>query len=258
MLIIYSALVGFLASCLSSIFGGGFGLLSVPAIFWIISHFFPEVTQTMQMTIATGSLCSIPLGIIASYKQIGYKNFDFTLYKNVIIFMTTGALVGAFIATIVSSDWLKYLFAIIVLMAAVWLLILKPQQKNKPIPTTPLFRLFSSGVGGISTLTGVSVFSVPFFVIYGIEIKKAIGTSTVVVFTYSTIAGIWMICLGLPTMGISWYNFGYANLAIFSSALIPSIIGGLTGAKLVNVLPSQLLKKIFILMMFIVSISMLI
>ncbi len=259
MIILYSALVGFFASCLSSIFGGGFGLLSVPAIFWIISHFYADMPQAMQVTIATGSLCSIPLGIIASYKQIvKYKNFDAALYNKSIVFMTMGALIGAFIASIVHSDQIRYTFAIVVLIAAIWLLFFNKEKDTERHVPRSLYRGLSGFVGGISTLTGVSVFTVPFFVLCGIKIKKAIGTSTVIVFTYSSIAGIWLICLGIPTMGISWHNFGYANLVIFASALIPCLIGGLTGAKLVHILPSQFLRKIFILMMFIVAISMLI
>ncbi len=249
--------MGFLASCLSSIFGGGFGLLSVPAIFWMINHFSPETPHVMQMTIATGTLCAIPLGVIATYKQIRYKNFDLKLYKSIIIVMTIGALIGAYLATIIDSHSLKYIFGIIVLLTAIWLLIFKASKPRKKTISKPLFKSLSSIVGGISTLTGVSVFSVPFFILCGIEIKKAIGTSTAIVFTYTTIAGMWMICLGIPVMGINWHNLGYANLPIFFSAFIPCILGGLVGAKLVHVLPSHFLKRIFIVMMFIVSILML-
>ena len=256
MLIVYAAVTGLLASFFSSVFGGGFGLLSVPAIFWIITHFFPDMPHTMQMTIATGSLCSIPLGIVASYKQIKYHYFDKTLYKNTVIIMTLGALLGAYLATIISSESLRYIFAIIVFIAAVWMLIFNNNTKVALRLKTQLFKLLSTIIACLSTLTGVSVFTVPFFVLNGIDIKKAIGTSTVLVLTYSTIAGIWMILLGIPKVGISWNHFGYANLPIFLSALIPCLIGALLGAKLVKVLPSFILKRIFIAMMFCVSITM--
>jgi uncharacterized protein len=257
MLILLAASMGFLASLLSSILGGGFGILSVPAIYWLMIHFYPNAPHAMQTTIATGGLCSIPLGITASYKQRKYKNIDFKLFRSVVVIMVIGSMFGALLVTFLESDQLKYFFSFMVFIMAAWMLTFKYGRSKTLNLTKHVFNFFAFLVSTISSLVGASIFSVPFFVLSGIEIKKAIGTSTLLVFIYSAISAIWLTCLGIPEIGISLDHIGYANVPILLSAILPCLIGGIVGAKLVHILPSHILKRIFVGMLFTVSITML-
>ena len=257
MVILISIIFALFASLLSSMLGGGFGLISVPTVYWIISHYYPLFPYKMQMTIATGSTASITLGVIASYKHAKYKNIDFSLYKKVLAYMIIGVILGALAMTIVHSDNLKKIFAIIVLLTAIWMAIFNIEKSKKFKLNKWLFKTISGYLGFISTFIGLSIFNVPFFILCGIDIKKSIGTSTILVFTYSTVAALWLIILGIPKLGVSYNNIGYLNLPIFLSTVIPCIIGSIIGAKLVNLLPKHILKRIFVAMMFLVGIIML-
>ena len=92
---------------------------------------------------------------------------------------------------------------------------------------------------------------------HGTPLRKAIGTSTLVVFTYSSIIGIFLAIVGISKNGASENNIGYLVLPIFLSTIIPCILGSIIGAKLVNVLDQKVLKHIFVTLMFCVSIIML-
>ena len=160
-------------------------------------------------------------------------------------------------ASIVSSQNLKICFAAILFIIACWMITFNPYKPKIIILPNIIFRLITAIVGFVSCLVGVAVFTVPFFIITGTEIKKAIGTSTILVFIYASIGFIFFALLGISVMGVHEQQIGYLNIPIFLSAVIPCVIGSLVGAKCVHILPSHILKRIFVGLMFFVSIIML-
>ncbi|TNF65391.1 MAG: sulfite exporter TauE/SafE family protein [Gammaproteobacteria bacterium] len=258
MVIILSILVGFFASFMSSIFGGGAGLISVPGIYWIVVHFYTHTDDAMQMTLATGSGMAIPLGLMATLRQRKYKNIDYPLLKKTIWSMSIGGVLGALVISNIASDYVKLFFGIMILLTAIWMWRYKINLSKAWNPHPITYNLSGGIIGTISTALGVSVFTVPFLSKAGLDIKKAIGTSTTIVFTYSTLAGIAFIIIGIFKTGTSLSHIGYLNTTIFLSAVIPSLIGSIVGVKLVHILPQIVLKRLFVLMMFIVATLMLI
>ena len=256
MLILLSILLGFVASFISSVFGGGFGLLAIPAIYWLIVHSYPDIPNAMQITIATSIVSSIPLSLIASYRQSKYRNIDFHLYKSLAVSMTISALFGMFLATIIDSANLKLLFAIIIFITAIMLWKFNIKQKDIIALPDAVFKTCAMIISALSCFIGVSVFTVPFLMFSGIEIKRAIGTSMILVLTYSSIAGIAMAFLGIPMLGISTTQFGYLNIPIFLSTIVPCIIGAIIGTKCVHIMSGIVLKRIFVAMMLFLAIVM--
>jgi uncharacterized membrane protein YfcA len=61
MLIIGGILIGFFASLTSALFGGGAGLITVPAVYWVLYHYTTYHNHLMQITITTGASVAIPL-----------------------------------------------------------------------------------------------------------------------------------------------------------------------------------------------------
>lgn len=253
-MIILAAVIGFLASFLSSIFGGGFGLLSIPGFYILISTYYNFGHDTMQVVITTSAMCSIPLGIAASLKQKKSKNIDYFLCKKVILIMCIGSLLGVYTVHIIDSQNIKKLFSVVVFIVAIFMLLYRPKGNKQT--NYLILQIFSLPIAYISSLVAVSVFTVPFFVLNSIDIKKAIGTSTVIVLSYSTLGAIVLVCLGIYDYGISWDQIGYLKTPVFLAAVIPCIIGAILGVKLVNILPRKVLHYIFILLMLVISVLM--
>lgn len=252
MLIIGGIVIGFLASFISALFGGGAGLVMVPGIYWLLAHHYADTSVLMQMTFCTGSCLSIPLGIMASWKHTKYRNVDKPMLRAMLFPMMFGGIVGVITIAVVSSAGLKSYFSIAIVLIAIWLMFHKADRQTKHWPRG-VEKTVAAGVGFISTTIGVSVFSVPLFMKFGLSIKKAIGTSTVIVFAYSSVTAIGLLALGLRMHGISAGNLGYLNMPIFLSAVIPALLGSIVGAKLVSILPPTIMKVCFIALMFIVA-----
>jgi len=261
MVSLFVVILTFFASLVSALFGGGSGLLIVPGIFWLLTHINPpEQHYLMQTTIATSFLLSIPIGLISSLKHYKYGNKDNNLIKKYLHFILLGVVIGLLTLLFIKTNFLKIYFSIMVFSISLWMYFKKPDNleniKKQKIWPKWLVHFISFLIGFISTTIGASIFIVPFLIKMKVDIRKAIATSTVIVFIYAVIASISLILIGLSLNDLPEDNIGLINLPIFLVGLLPSIIGSLIGTRLANSLPKEKLKLIFVIMMLAVAIIM--
>ena len=255
-IILISSAIGFLSSLLSSMLGGGFGLISVPAIYWLAVHYYPTLDYPMQISITTGTASAIILGVIASYKHSKYGNINYPLFKKTYIPMMIGISLGVACMISINSETLKSMFAFIVLLVAILfsrLDLSSPRNIHVNLCQHSILSLFLSF---FSVLFGISIFNVPYFVFLGYGIKESIGTSSTLVALYSTIALILLMLLGVLFVGADKHHIGYLLMPVFLAIIIPGLIGTILGAKLVKFLSQDVLKKLFVTIIFIASIAM--
>lgn len=258
LLLSLSGIAGFFASVLSGLFGGGSGLITAPAFYALIAAHNPSGLHTMQMSIATGTLVSLPMGVIAIWRQLRYHNIDLALFKRCAPAMVLGAFVGALISGHVGSHAMKMFFSVMVFLIALWLM--RFSIENGKVWRLPrmLHYVASFLVAAISVGIGVSVIIVPFFIKTGSDVRKAIGTATALVFTYCCSSALGWTLLGLRLHNPTHppYTAGYFNLALAGGMLIPSILGTIVAVKLMNTFSPKLLKRLFIGLMLVVSVLM--
>lgn len=256
MFIVIAAIISLFASFISGLFGGGAGLLTVPGFYWLLVEYFPDAANLMQTTIGTGCWLSIPLGAVATWRQIVYKSVDTVMLKRSIVSMLSGATCGAFLLNYTHSHVIKYAFSVSIFLVAFWMMRYNAEKAHCWRLSRLSHNIVGFFVAFISAILGVSVLFVPFFVKLGLDIRKAIGTSTVIVFIYGFLNAIWLILLGMNQADLPPNNIGYLNLPIFLAGIIPSIVGGLLAVKLVHTVPRHYIKGAFVTLMFVVSIIM--
>lgn len=255
-LIILIVVVALVAGFVSGVFGGGAGLINVPGFYLLLSCYYANASHLMQVAIASGVSSSILLGILASRKQYKYRQVCNDTLKWVLPSVALGGVLGVLLMALISSGSLKVVFAIIVIAVAIWLIC---KLKKPPVVwQAPIFlKMIAAFFSGTCTmLSGVSVFFVPLLIKCGLGIKKAIGTSTVITVFICLIMSIFFIVIGLHANNLPPYSIGYLNLLFVLIPLIPSTIGALIGVKVTNVISHKYLQVIYILMMFIVAITM--
>ncbi len=258
MLIIGGILIGFFASLISALFGGGAGLITVPAVYWVLYHYTTYHNHLMQITITTGASVAIPLGIMSAIKHFKYGNVDKTVLTSLVFPLLFGAAIGAILVNLINSHVLKIYFGVMVLAIAIWVYRFSPERDKLWQPGKLILKSTAAIVGMISITLGVSVFTVPFLMKLGLDIKKAIGTSSVLVFIYLLLGALTLIVLGFSVIGIGHEHFGYLNIPILLSSIVPAMAGSMLGAKLVYILPQCILRQFFVAMMIFVGIVMLI
>lgn len=252
----------FLGSILAGLFGGGAGLIFTPTIYLFLTAMNPNVDHIMQTSITTMIASLIPSGIVATIKHNKYRHIDWTTFKWSTPLICLGAGLGCFLMTMISSKIMMYVFSISTLFLAIrgTKKILKP-HKTLAIdqPNTPSFvfkYIGSTCLGLICTLSGAASFAVPYYEKLGLSIKKAIGTTTISVLSYSFIVLIFMTCLGLKETNLPNGNIGFLNYQYLPLLMLPTFPGALLGAKLASVLPEKKLKVSFLILMYLIGLSM--
>ncbi|MEQ1974269.1 sulfite exporter TauE/SafE family protein [Xenorhabdus sp. SGI240] len=257
-LIIISAFIG---SILSGLFGGGAGLIFTPTIYLFLSYTNPHSSYIMQTSITTMIASLMVSGLVAIVKHHKYNHIDWRVLKWSAPLIIMGSILGCFAMTVVSSQSVIYVFSLATLILAVrstQQIISNKSQDNINRDLGWSFRYIGSVLLGlISTLSGAASFVVPYYERIGLNIKKAIGTTTVVVWLYSVFVLIFMISLGLNQNNLPPGNIGFLNYKYLWLFIIPTIPGALLGAKLANILPERRLKISFTILLYFIGLSML-
>lgn len=251
----------FLGSILSGVFGGGAGLIFTPAIFLFLSYKNPQASYLMQTSITTMIISMLLSGLVAIFKQHHYQHIDWKVVRWSAPLLIAGSIFGCFIMITMPSKMLAYFFAVATLWLAIrsWFkLYSSPSNSVLHQPVNWYFRFVGSFfLGLICTISGSASFVVPFYERIGLNIKLAIGTTTVSVWLYSIFVAIIMIISGLHQNSLPSGNIGYLNYRYLWLFMIPAIPGAMIGAKLSHCISERKLKIAFTWLLVVIGVSML-
>ena len=120
--------------------------------------------------------------------------------------------------------------------------------------------LVSAGaiIGALSSVAGIGggAFIVPFLNSRGLEMKKAIGTSSFCG-AFLGLSGMFSFMVsGWGVNGMPDYSLGYIYLPALVGITLTSYFTSKLGANAANVLPVPMLKKAFAVMLVLIAINM--
>ena len=104
----FLTIIGFLAGIIGGMGMGG-GTILIPALI-LFAHIDPKIAQSINL------LSSIPMTIFALIVHIRNKNVVFSLVIPIAIFGVLGAIFGSFVANYLSSQLLRKVFGIFLLI----------------------------------------------------------------------------------------------------------------------------------------------
>jgi len=107
----FLAIIGFLAGIIGGMGMGG-GTILIPALI-LFANVDPKIAQSVNL------LSSIPMTIFALIIHIRNKNVVFSLVLPIALFGVIGAICGSFVANYISSQILRKIFGIFLLIVGV-------------------------------------------------------------------------------------------------------------------------------------------
>jgi uncharacterized membrane protein YfcA len=258
LLISFMAL-GAVVGVMAGLLGIGGGLIVVPALLFMLPAAGIEASISMHIALATSLATIIATSGSSALNHFKLGNVDMFVVKWLMPGVVVGGFLGANVAEWIPSQHLPRVFGIIVLLLAIQMLFSIRGKASKSMPGTAATMAYGTGIGVISSLAGIGggSLSVPFLNRHGIEMRKAVGSSSVCGCLIAVSGMIGFILHGYQVDALPPYSVGYVYLPALIAIASTSMLTTRIGAKLASSLPTPTLKKIFALFLMFVAGTML-
>ena len=217
------------------------------------------VDNVVHLALGT-SMASI---IVTSFSSLRAHNAKGGVIWQVVKAMTPGIIVGTFAATFLasflSSLYLAIFFALFMAYVSIQMFLNKKPKPGRQLAGNYGLMAAGSGIGAISALVSIGggSLTVPFLTWQNIEVKKAIGTSAAIGFPISIAGTLGYLVNGWGSSSTQDFIFGFIYLPAVLLISIASFFTAPYGVKLAHKLPVPVLKKVFSVVLIILSIKML-
>lgn len=255
-LLVLGAFVGVMAGLL----GIGGGLIVVPALLYLLPWAGIPTELSMHMALATSLASIIVTSGSSALNHLKLGNVDIFVVKWLMPGVVIGGFVGANIAEWIPTQYLPRVFGVIVLVLALQMFRSIRVTTTRAMPSSPVSMLYGTGIGVVSSLAGIGggSLSVPFLNRHGVEMRKAVGSSSVCGCVIAIAGMTGFILHGYSVDSLPDYSVGYVYLPALLAIAGTSMLTTRIGARWATTLPTAKLKKIFALFLMFVALSMLV
>lgn len=253
------ALAGLVAGLVAGLFGIGGGLIIVPILMTVFS--WQALSPEIAMHVAVGtSLMTISVTSLSSMRaHHRYGTTQWQLVAQLTPGLVLGSLVGAVIAASLSSTWLQTIFAVFALLMAVRMWLPPPQALSDRLPGKPVMSAYGLFTGIISAMVGIGggTLVVPYLVMAGQQMQKAVGTAAACGFPIAASGVIGFIWMGkVQDVDANWLT-GFVHWQAFIGIISTSVFMAPLGARLARHLSHRKLSRLFSLVLLAVGLSLL-
>jgi uncharacterized membrane protein YfcA len=243
---------GIAAGVLSSLFGLGGGLVTVPLLY--LFFYFQGVDSVVQMHMAVGTSLVIMIVTTANsiFGRVARGQLIFSLVKWMFPFVAVAALLGAGMSHYLANSTLRYIFIfflVLIILHSFFKKNFTQQFELKDFKEPP--RWLSGSVAGftgfVSVLMGMggSVFTLPLFRFCKLPMEYAAGTAVALTPAVAVTGAVMYIFTGLHAHHLPEYSLGYLNFPAFVGVSLGSLCGVPLGLKIGSKLPDGLKAKIY-------------
>lgn len=253
------ATLGLTAGTAAGLLGIGGGMLVVPGLFYIFNLMEFPSNLVMHVAIATSMsvmVCTATSSIVAHHAK---GDVQWRVFWKIIPSILLGVLLGTILDNRLSSDWLKIIFGLFLLIISLKLLLdFKPQSKSETLPKSAIINAVGLGIGFKSGLLGVGggAISVPFLIYCGLPMYEVVGTSSSFSLPIS-ILGTLAFLFSSDSVSSFPGLTGYIYLpALFLIAPF-TILGAFLGTNLSHIISGEKIRTSFALFLLLISLNML-
>ncbi len=256
-LLIYVA-VGVIGGILAGLLGIGGGLVIVPMLVYCFTLQGIDSFHLMHLALGT-SMASIVFTSVSSFIAHHKKGaVEWSVVRRIAGGIVIGTFTGAWLASRLTTGFLKGFFVIFLYYVAVQLILDKKPPATRDFPGS--VGMFSAGgvIGIISSLVGIGggSLSVPFMIWCNLPVHNAIGTASAIGFPLAVAGTLGYLASGFHKSSLPAFSVGFVYLPALAGIVMASVVTAPLGAKLAHSLPVPRLKKIFALLLVVVATKM--
>jgi len=252
---------GMVAGIAAGLFGIGGGIVMVPILYHFSEQLGIPAEHKIQIVTATSLFMIFVNGLISAYIRHKYHEVNIPVFLKWLPSLITGAICGACLNIFIKSDFVTIVFALFCGFIAVKMFfnlhfsfLRKGIRKDRTTCS-----VFGFLISGFSSLIGIGggTLSVPALNFLGLPLKTATGTSTLFSATIAFSAGLVYAISGMfQTNDLPYSQIGYINWLALIFIIPASILGSVAGAKISSKISTDLLRKLFALVLMLSALKM--
>jgi len=250
--------VGAIVGVLAGLLGVGGGLVIVPMLMFCFTRLGFGAESMMHLALGT-SLASIVFTSVSSF--MGHHRRGAVVWGAVLRIVPgilLGTFCGSFLASHMTTGWLKAFFSVFLAYVAAQMLLDKKPVPSRELPGVLGMSAVGSVIGAISSLVGIGggALSVPFLIWCNLTGHRAIGTSAAIGFPIAIAGSLGYLINGWRAPELPPGAVGYVYLPALACIVSASVLTAPLGVRLAHRLPVSRLKRIFAVLLIVVGVRM--
>ncbi len=250
---------GMLSGFFSGLLGIGGGLVVVPLLSVIFEYIYGNNFQYLtHMVVATSLSASIFTSLASLKAHSRKKAVNWPIIRQMFVYILLGTVLGVFLASFISSHLLgSIIVAFLFFVATQMFFNLYPKPKRQDFSSL-FYHTMGTILGFISSLVGLAGGSlfVPFLNYIGLDMHKAVGTSTGLALAIALAGSVGYIIIGLEQPNLPSMTIGYLNIFAMLGIALPSVVIAPLGVKVSHALSVKMLKKVFAIFLYVIATRM--
>lgn len=250
---------GAVAGTLAGLLGVGGGIVIVPILYLLLPSFDVPESVRMHLAIGTSLATIVPTGLVSAQSHWKRGGVDIDLVKQIGPWIILGVAIGIAIGTRAGGEALKVVFASVAMLVSLHMGFGKDGWTlSSKLPSWPGRAVIGGWIGGFSVVMGIGggTLGVPTLTLFGVPIRRAVGTAAAFGPVIALPGVIGFIVTGYGHTDLPPFSLGYANLLAFAVIVPATIAFAPLGAKLAHTIPPKLLRKAFAVFLFVTACRM--
>jgi hypothetical protein len=251
--------VGAFAGVLAGLLGVGGGVVIVPALVLSFDWLALDGSHLMQLAVGTSltTIVATSMSSIRAHHRRGAVLWP--VVRNIAPGIVLGVILGALIADSVSSEFLRLVIGVFVLISGTNMLLGGTPAAHRALPEGGGLLAAGGVIGTVSALVGIGggALSVPFLAFCNTEMKKAVATSAAIGLPIAVTGSASFVLTGLNEVDLPAWSTGYLYWPGFAGIALASTLFAPLGARLAHSLPTTTLKRVFAVLLLVVGTRML-
>lgn len=240
---------GLVSGVLAGLFGVGGGAVLVPVFFQVLGLAGVDEAVRMHISIATSTGIILPTAIRSFKAHHARGVVDMALLKGWIVWIPLGVVAATAVASHLSSEGLRLVFAVIATLFALRMIFNRASWRlGDDLPKSPVVRACVGAViGFLSTLMGIGggVLNNTYMTLYGRPMHQAVATSSGVGALIAVPGTIGFIIAGWGVAGLPPLSLGYVNLMGVALIVPITLVTAPLGVRMAHALPKRRLEILF-------------
>jgi uncharacterized membrane protein YfcA len=252
-------LLGVVTGFFAGLLGIGGGTVMVPLLVMLFAAQGLGGGEVMHMALGT-SMAVILFTAIASVRtHHRHQAVKWRIVAAMTPGILLGTLLGAHLASLVSSTALAFLFVVFIFYVSAQMLAGFTPKASRSMPGAWGTALAGVGIGAFSCLVAIGggALSVPFMLWCNVRAQHAIGTSAAIGFPLAVGGAAGYVFNGWQNAALPPYSLGFVYLPAVAGMAVASMLTAPWGATLTHKLPVKRLRQIFAAVLLLLALLML-